>query len=1148
LPADWEPKYPVCNSGNPFISIEGNADSAELFTTAPEVFSQKNPWLDAVIYLLNQVQRADLDMYNISVNGGTNLRRFSEYAPKGKPLRPANLDVQENTTAYVRGEIRPVQGQPDSLITRWVIRYDQPLLHESGLRILGFSAADAPDIEYDTTFSDWQAVKDISGGDLDYENPQHTGAPMKTPWNSVAPPSPEGHRDWMIAFNPVVDSIAASVKAAGGFGQLDLLDFWPFEGAIEGKLYLWAFNPTVGITPQFSREVCGQLRKDKTPEEKLPVHCKIRPNTMPRKAGDLLDFFSPLFDSYRGGLLKHVAPYYNPNSEYLAPFVERGEKLLQWAKQKLGRDYSQPKQACDDLKGSWKKDRCLLPLPEKYREILDVNETRQQECKELKAAGHADQCQLPIGRQQIPRQVSEVDRVNAGLRFFNLPEIGRRRGTIIDWGSTDLMQDIDRLRAMKHKPYAVAYLQLKQSVLPLPIGDLQVDDKTKIKVEYFAKPVKVPDLDHPGRSKWEAQVGLRVTLSPLRLAKTNLRAAGFHIVADGLKAKELQVEIPNILGMNDTQPQTRLPITAKIIGGTAQGLHLTDQHGDVDIAMDTATLQELNFRFDYPTLLFGSEEDKQYERAERLRRNEDQDCSTADNPCHEPHWQVSLKGLQGSGLKVGVPQIQGLDVAQFSIPTLEVSQQFKTQENATVSDVLTVDIPALNSKGSMDLDFNEKDGGNGKGTAVHLEGDSVLENVHLTSHFMGNYSLLQGSFDLSGTIERATLTKDNLGEVSFTTKTNGHPVKPLSGHISLEINNPAQAPHQKERPKGPPPKFDLDLDLPYVGFESQGDFTMAPGSATIRNGRVELHGKTKITGTIEGELNIQDASYQHKKTKGVEFGRLDLFPILTGIRSKGKFKFELLEDGFHLSKGGEDGTEPLSLGFGLRGTTLHHSPDLSKKSYSGKAQAEVIQTNLHIDGGRVEVQDFRGFEVRNLTVEGETQLRATHFKSGPIFLHQLEGSGKVWIDSVAWGLFQYLFSQLGGTPTGKTQKLPDARALTSHLPEEYKKKLREDLGGGDFIYAGGILFDRKEEKDWMARARDLIFNIHEQDGLGQYAMLRFPQVTFGMIGKEMVFLPPTNFLANIYVNVPGRMSASGGGFIRIDTPDRWREALKKEKE
>jgi hypothetical protein len=1180
LPPNWQPKRADIDPDKKFIAVDAKDFSADSISPISELFPDQDPWLKAIIHLLNQVKRADLDMYNLSVNRGTKLHRFSEYAPKDKPLRPANLEVQENTTAYVRGEIRPVQGQPDSLITRWVIRYDKPLLHESGLEIMGFSAADAPDIKYEKDFKDWQAVRDISGGDLDYENPQQTGEPLQTPFNSVAPPLPEGHRDWMIAFNPVEDTLWHSIKAAGGFGKLDLIEDIPllgvlFKGPIDkgrGKLYLWAFNPTLGFNSHLSKSKCEELRQSLHPDPNQLERCNTRPNTMPRKPGALLDFFSPIFDSYRNGLLKHAASYYNPNSDYIGGFVERGEKLLQWAQQKLGHSYSQPEQACEELKGLWKQDSCLLPLPKSYGVIQWVNQAR---CEDQKGRWKENHCLLPqpnacgdtlwvekaeeqwpppIGRQPIPRNASQLERINGVLRLFGLPEIEESRGSIIDWGSMDLRHDPQRLRRMAAKPYIVAHFQMNPDRLLLPIGELAVDAKTDLKVEYLVKPAEVPDLGHPGQTKWEAQIGLRVTLKPLKLTKTDLKIMGFHIKADALEADKVQVEIPNIVGMADTQPETRQPITTKIIGGRAQGLHLTDQQGDVDIAMAQATIKELDFHYDYPNLLFGSKEDKQNklfdenkqnERLERLCRNQAVDCSQEDNPCHEPNWHASFKGLKGTGLRVGVPQIKGLDVAEFKIPTVEVSQRFKTQREETVSDVLTVDIPALESKGSMDLDLKEKQESGGKGDVVHLEGGSVLKNVHLTSHFYGDHSLLNASLDLSGTIEKATLSKEKLGEISFTTKTNGHPIKPLSGHIGLEINNPAKLDFQVERPKGPPPKFDLDLDLPYVGLESKGALTIAPGAATIRNGKVKLVLGSKITGTIEGQLNLQDASYQHQKKQPLEMGRMDMFPALKQAHARGNFKFQIFEDGFSFSnplyQPEDPNHERLSLGFSIDGTQLHHCPSFPEGPLKEITKGPLFETNFHLDRGQVEMQDFGAFEMHNLTVDGEAKPTLTHLESGPVFLGQIEGGGSVWINTLLFGWDKISIPILGGTLTAEDSHLPDARALTSHLPEAHKKKLREDLAAGDFIFVAGIKFNRFEG-GWKTEARDAIINLHEQGGLHQFAMARYPQITFGMKGEK--FIPPRliDFLEDIFLDASMR-----GGRIHNFTSDPWRRALKGEK-
>ena len=1223
LPANWQPKEVVIGQGK-FPEVSNKEAAAELLLNdLPKLQTTEPDWLNAIINVLNQVRTADLDMANVAVNQGTNLRRFSEYAPKDKPLRPPNLDVQQNTLVNVHGEIRKVEGQKDSLITRWVIQYDKPLLHESGLHILGFSAADAPDIEYDKSFKDWQAVKNISGGDLDYENPIETGAPLRTDLNYVAPPLPEGHRDWIIAFNPVQDSILASVKAAGGFGKLDLLDFWPFQGPIEagrGKLYLWAFNPTFGINIS---PFCEEKRQSGVPEAQLPDRCKIRPNTMPRKPGELVEFFSPLMDSFRNGLLKHAGPYYNPNSEYIAPFIERGETLLAWAKQKLGRSYSQPEQACKDLQGQWKEEHCLLPLPKSYSDITMVNGGQEDQCRksceelevqwkddtcevdgkpvqadiclkenpkkqwkdgecrvegekidlnleqcsvgrepqcnasceaiegrwkdgECKVHGQVvtlseEQCQTPIGRQPIPRRREQVERINRELARFGLPAQHRRRGSIIDWINTDLLHDPERLRDMKDKPKTVAHFRFNPGLISTPYGKVEVDGDTDLKVEYFAKPVEVADVENPGKTKWEAQVGLHVTLAPLKLGKTDIKVKGYHIAADALEAQKLEVVIPNLLGMSETQPATREPITATISGASTKGLLITSEQGHATLEMKQGTLQELNFTLNRPSLLFGTESDKKQDRLARLCKAQDLTCSAEGNPA-EPALHVSIKGLSGTGITAGIPQFQVRGSAKFDIPSIELTQKFRSNEKETVSDLFTLEVPSLISEGSLDLLKSAES----KCNFIHLEGRSELKNLLLKSQFKEDHYAIHGEVDLSGTIDRATFAKEGLGEVSFTTKTNGHKVNPLSGRIVVDAENPVQVAYQEAAEKKSP-KLDFNLELPYGGVESKGALTIAPGAATIRNGSVHFKVEDKLQGTIEGQLDLQDASYRHIKEEPFKMGGMDMIPALSGAHAKGNFKLEIFEDGFRLSNPHYDAKSPnherLSLGFSLGGTKLHHRPNFPDGPYKNltETEGEAFATQFEVQRGQLEVKDFSNFEMRKLLVDEESKPTMMSLESGPIYLKQIEAGGKVWFNSQLFQMVQLSFPQIGGELSENNSHLPDVRALTSQLPEELKKELREELAGGDFIYAAGLRFERKPG-GWMTQARDVLLSLHERGGLEQYVMMGIPQISFGMLGEKL-FLPPLhNHLANIYINVPGR-----GGLTQLNTPENWRKALKREK-
>jgi len=483
-------------------------------------------FLPAIATLADGIERMDLDFFNVPVNGGSNLSRFSEYTPRA--IRPAdpNLIVYANTRARIHGEIRPIRGTSESLITRMSVDFNPNVWNAvaiNNLEIDGFAAVDPPTIRYDRRFLSRSSVDEISDrGDFSYENPLGNGASLGTPFEGEAEAPP--HRDWMFRFSPVPTSGLSMLQESVANGDTALRFGY-------GALMLWAFFPTLGLT-------------DASHYESL----SIRYNTFPRRFGDVVRIFSPLFDTERGFALREAAPFINPNTEMIVT-----EEELTW-----------------------------------------MNEQR---------SGHTPPLTPLRGlRQAIPRDRVEVERFNEHRRQLNversrqglpaLPEISASRGPVIDWFATDLVRDIARLAATSDAdlPHVEARLRLRDMTLPLPIGELQLRHGTEIRAHYFMERV-----EHPGPGESSVRLALDLTLEPLEIGRVAIDQRGVGINADSLTVNHGVVELRFPMMQDSNTPAPSPSVHLRLEGVQAQGLEVNAVEAGLHAILPTAQIGSLEF-------------------------------------------------------------------------------------------------------------------------------------------------------------------------------------------------------------------------------------------------------------------------------------------------------------------------------------------------------------------------------------------------------------------------------------------------------------------------------------------------------------------------------------------------------------------------
>ncbi len=1114
----WQPLGPKdpFAPDDPLPVLKGPDNPAEAMKLWADIHGYKEDptekWVNFLGQLFNNVLSLDVDFQNLPVNRGSKLGRFSEYAPKSERKRDPSIKVSPETIARAHGEIRPIQGLKESWITRVVLDFKPNVWYIDtatgvlpDLEIDGFTAVDPPAMTFDFS-KGRKAVQSIQGGDYSYENPQHTGGRLITPFDAVTDAPPGGHNYWMFRFNPLATSGLAYLMEKTSDGDLD-----PVITAGRGALLLWAYLPVTGL-----------VSPDRYKKFNIPF------NTFPRRFGDLIKFLSPMFDSELSENFKQSAPFYNPNTEYMAPYV--------------------------DEKGN------LLPIPKKWRDIVDINEQRTRECRESKRAGQP-KCLPLLGRQPLPDDPKEALRLDAFLAQLGLTRAPRKRGSIIDWIFTDIAHDPGRLKGMKANPYATMHLKMRPTVLDTPVGKLKVDSRTDIRVYYSIKSVQ-----NPVTKQWEARIGLRVDIEPMEITGADLDVGAFQFKAMKLKAKKVIFQIPSIPGMSTEDPSQRPPWTFSLEDVVAEGLHVGDPQKGFDVDMVSANIGRLNFvyREDWQETTLGElkADPKKFDLNKCVYDTPDgkekNSCSIPDEKgvwkpyapvdyqganvlpdttrvviANGGNWNINILKSTGSGLEID-SGFGKLVASTFDIPEVRLATTLEPREKSGPNGKIfrkdeirfvSVTIPEIKSNIGLDLKIKDSL------TSLKLEGSSSLKDITYFSENQGKHTHTQVNLDLSGVIKSAELKNPVFGSAKFTTQEDPEHVYSITGKLrstSLKSN---------EDPKAKPKtEFDLDLDLPYVGFETDGVFKIPHGSSTLRKAHLNLSAKPELAVKLTGHIDLNDASYEG--TEPFDVGRFQILPKISNFSSKGDFEFEMSPGGFSL-KPAAGSTDPLQLNFDLDGSKFHHTPDLSGKPGGDLPEAKVVETDVALKSAKFRVGGLRQVEVKRVEVDGKKRNKLTQLDAGPITLHHLDGSGSIWIDLAIWGFVRGLFPMIGGG-NGGVVKRPDPAPLSEHMAADEKKAFRNLVETSDYIHFGKVQLETLTDK-WKFNVSDFLLNLHEVGGRQQFGLIRVPEFNIESGGSAPgVNFPKFNlgkggFLVNIYLNDPER-----GGFFRIQ---RWKKLL-----
>jgi hypothetical protein len=1098
---------------------------------------QKNPadqWVDFLAQLFNNVLTLDLDFENVPVNRGSELTRFSEYQSRRGPRTPPIIKVYPNTVARAHGEIRPIKGRNESWITRvgWdktpnVYYENKDMTFLPNLEIDGAGAVDPPAMKFD--FSKGRgSVLAMSGGDNSYENPRATGDPMRTPFDAVTNPPPGGHNYWMFRFNPTADTALAGLMEATSNGAFD-----PVITSGLGALLLWAYLPTVGLT---------------SPERYKEVNVPY--NTFPRRFGDLIKLLRPMFDAEWAENLRQAAPFYNPNSEFIMPlFDEKGK---------------------------------LRPFPKNWREVVELNQARKQDCEAKRLQGRND-CLPLVGRQPIPEDPKEVERIDAFFKKAGLESFSRKRGGIIDWIFTTLALDPTRLKGMKDFPRAVLHFKMRETTLETPFGRVKIDPTTDIKVYYHIFPVQ-----NPVTGRTESRIGLRADISPLKLENVDLEMGNYHVAAKRLKAKKLVFQFPSIPGFSQEDPSQRPPWTISLEGVEAEGLKVGDNHSNFNVEMDSAKIGELGFVYDeewkagtlkewqsrppdgvdlsqckYRTVGGGEKYACYYQTEYNPKKSQWQEWrgyapqeftgawslpeTTRVVYKSNGRWKINIQKIAGNGLHLD-SALGKLNAGQFSIPAVHMAAvvERRPEEDSRGRPIqkdafglVSLTVPEIKSNIGLNLKIEGaasesvkpnglapacgKNGGHqDAATWLALKGSTSLTGLRYLRKNQESEVLTQLSAEMAGVIQSAELCNPIFGRAKFTTQEDPAHVHRISGRLSSTSVGSLKDPEAQ-----PKSEFNLDLDLPYVGFESSGLLDIPSGSSTLQRSHLKLSKDADLKVQLSGYVDLRGAS--HRNGEKLEWGSFSLTPNLSNLNIQGDFAFELSPQGFRLYS--PEGSTPPRIEADLDGSKFVHRPDLSKDPIGRIPESAVIKTDLALDSTKVKISGLQNVEVVRV-IDGEVKRnKMTQLDAGPITVHHIQGSGDIWAPLPLWGFVRGFFPKIGGSERNE-EKQPDPSPLTQHLPEAEREELRRLLGDGDFVHFGKIKLETSPEGKWGAHFRDFMMNLHEADGLNQVVLLRVPELNIGnKNGAPLPDLGSGGFLSYILLHRPLR-----GGLLQFQRP------------
>ncbi len=1020
------------------ISKTPPADTAPKNLSSPPKKATSG-WLEALPEIMEAVERADIDFYHIPFSrnvvgnpeASSGLVRFSEYHPKGQPYIKPSVIIPHEISGAAHLEIRPVEGSQESLITRATIDYEgnKPLnilFGETTLEIDCITGITSPVIDYDESFSGRKAVEGVSKrrgqrGDFQYENAcrdrDDNGHPSTTSFDSTAeaPETANGYSSphWLFYFDTVKKSLGHRA-----------LEHHP-------DFFLWATNPAFGFTDPQHYEKLG-----------IPY------NTWPRKPGDIIRFFSPMFTREGREKLYHEAPYFNPNSEFIGQY--------------------------------WDKNGQRLPLPTDYREIVAINEARKAECQELKSENAEEQCDdpslWPIGRQKLPDDPARIAKINqqiraecetltaAGQQDSCVDEIPRPRGPSFDWFFGDFIQFPERMAATPEDqwPSIKTHLRFKPgTVLNLPVGTATLQHDTDITLVYSLRLI-TEEVDGKKVVKPEAHISFEI--KNLNLGKTDITVGGYRINVDQ------QIHIDS---MKFSVPRNR------VTNADGEGAWVTDK-GRAELTLEGLRASDIEFIDENRSISLAIEQ----AQLESLHYNYGTDAKG------ENELVASLKNLTGTNLQLR-HEMGAVSIRSATIPeaVLGSSEDFSQ---------LSVRIPSVRSEGDLVIQPQ-----NGHTSRIEMEGASELSHIKIDRNVQGPRITDTFTFRVQGSIPQAVLSNPNFGELKLSMNERST-LHQLSGSFFGKAVNDQWGPSPEHSFK-----FMMDFKLPYAGIELNSPMAKSSTETSfLRNGQLHI---TQDHVKLDGDLDLKVTDLQPVGTDLLRSQNLEVYPHIKEARAQGSASLSYSKDGFTLTQRAGGGL-PLGLSLELAESSLIHRPQLSEEFLGSHPdlKKELFTTQLVIDKAKLNIEDVRLIEYKMTATEsGPSKGQLTQIESGPISISEIQGQGILWVNTFLWSYLPGIFPKFGVPldqvpdpyKNSPSAHLKDPDDLIGHLDATTQERLcpkgTEDYC--NFVHVGGISMGpissetTQEPQGSHLQIRDFVLQFQEP-GAGQKLRLGFPEI------------------------------------------------------
>jgi len=683
-------------------------------------------------------------------------------------------------------------------------------------------------------------------------------------------------------------------------------------------------------------------------------------------------------------------------------------------------------------------------------------------------------------RRPIPDDPLQIESLNRERVAQGLPPLGRNRGPILDWIGSDLMANAARLAAtaVEALPRVSARIRLGDMNLATPFGSLQIHAGTELSVDYAF--VRVQDR---GSGEWRTQRGLRVRVEPLEVGDVRLDLRGFGIETGELHAQRAVFFIPALDEITSSTRSDQVQWSMTLEGLEMERLAIHDPEAGLNLTTGEARLGSL--RFDrYPNSL-----------------------------------RADLEDFAAQDLRVA-HELGGLSVAHAVIPNLSL--------RSTLGDrgQLSLQMDRLQSEGELELNW--------QGTHLDLSASTEIDDLSFSREARDGSRVSLLNFDFSGAVEAASLTHEALGRAQFNTADPSSQCADASscrftGHFRSRSERPLEAGQAS-----PPADYHLEMDLPFMGLWTEDSFIEVPrGSSSLTHAHLEVSpGSVRLA----GDLDLHAALPRGLGRGPTEIGNFTLNPRIEDLHVLGPAEFEFFRGGWRLQRP-EGETRSLDLSASIVDSEIVHRPSSLPEVLTRHPESAIIRTDVVLRHATVTMEDLRRMEYRQIGTESEPRGGFTAFESGPITAHHLEGSGSLWANLVLWGFVRGFFPHLGGSRGAARPAVPDAGPLLAHLPES----VRATLGDGDFLRIGGLSFGRFSN-GWETDLQDLLLNIHEAGGRGQFGMIRVPRIFLGARpgdgsrtspeggsparDRDLEWFVDGNYLLNIFLNDPQR----GGSF------------------